>query len=99
MVKIAVVGGSEFVVGFQLAGIKDTIELTGNYYNELKHMKNRKDIGIVVVDEKIMDALDMHERLEIEASVDPVFIPVSTKTEQDSLKRLIKKSIGVDLWR
>lgn len=99
MVKIAVAGGSEFIVGFQLAGIKDTIEVTGNYFNELKNMKNRKDIGIVVVDEKIIDNLEMHQKLEIEASVDPVFIPVSTKVEQDSLKRLIKKSVGVDLWR
>ncbi|MBI2101799.1 V-type ATP synthase subunit F [Candidatus Woesearchaeota archaeon] len=99
MVKIAVVGGSEFIVGFQLAGIKDTMEVTGNYFNEMKNMKSRKDIGIVVVDEKIMERLDIHQRLDIEASVEPVFIPVSTKAEQDSLKRLIKKSIGIDLWK
>ena len=99
MVKLAVVGGNEFIVGFQLAGIRDTIEITGNYYTELKNMKNKKEIGVVVVDEKIMESLEPHQRLEIEASVDPVFIPVSTKVEQDSLKRLIKKSIGVDLWK
>ncbi|MBS3100633.1 V-type ATP synthase subunit F [Candidatus Woesearchaeota archaeon] len=99
MVKIAVVGGSEFIVGFQLAGIKDTMEVTGNYFSELRNMKSRKDIGIVVVDEKIMEELDIHQRLDIDASVEPVFIPVSTKAEQDSLKRLIKKSIGIDLWK
>lgn len=99
MVKIAVVGGSEFIVGFQLAGIKDTIEVTGNYFNELKNMKNRKDIGIVVVDEKIMESIEPYQRLDIEAGVEPVFIPVSTRVEQDSLKRLIKKSIGIDLWK
>jgi len=99
MVKIAVVGSNEFVVGFQLAGIRDIIEVTGNYYNELKNLKSKKEIGVVVVDEKIMESLEPHQRLEIEASVEPVFIPVSTKSEQDSLKRLIKKSIGVDLWR
>ena len=99
MVKIAVVGSNEFVVGFQLAGIKDVIEVTGNYFNELKNLKNTKEIGIVVVDEKIIENLELHQRMEIEASVDPVFISVSTKIEQDSLKRLIKKSIGVDLWK
>lgn len=99
MVKLAVVGGSEFVVGFQLAGIKDAIEVTNNYFNELKNLKNRKNIGIIVVDERIMEKLDAHQKTEIEASVDPVFIPLSTKSEQDSLKRLIKKSIGVDLWK
>ena len=99
MVKVAVIGGNEFVVGFQLAGIRDVIEVTENYYNELKNLKNKKEIGIFVVDEKIMESIEPHQRLEIEASVEPVFIPVSTTVEQDSLRRLIKKSIGVDLWK
>jgi len=99
MVKIAVAGSNEFVVGFQLAGIRDSIELTSNFYNELKNLRNRRDVGIIVVDEKIMESFEPYQRVEIEASVEPVFIPVSTKVEQDSLKRLIKKSIGVDLWK
>ena len=99
MVKIAVVGDNEFIVGFQLAGIRDIVEVNHNYFNELKNMKSKKEIGIGVVDEKIIENLQSHERMEIEASVDPVFIPVSAKVEQDSLKRLIKKSIGVDLWK
>ena len=36
---------------------------------------------------------EQHEREEIERSVDPVFIPLSAKVEQDSLKRLIKKGL------
>ena len=99
MLKLAVIGGNEFIVGFQLAGIRDTIEVTSNYFNELKELKNKKDIGIVVVDEKIMEKLEPYQRLEIESDVEPVFIPLSTKSEQDSLKKLIKKSIGVDLWK
>ncbi len=99
MVKLAVVGGNEFVVGFQLAGIKDIVEISNSPFNDLKNLKQRKEIGIVVVDEKIMESMEPYQRFEIEASVDPVFIPVSAKVEQDSLKRLIKKSIGVDLWK
>ena len=99
MVKIAVVGSNEFIVGFQLAGIRDIFEVTSNYFNELKNLKSKKELGVVVVDEKLMESLEPHQRIEIEASVEPVFIPVSTKVEQDSLKRLIKKSIGVDLWK
>lgn len=99
MVKLAVYGTSEFVVGFQLAGIRDIVENGNKPFEELKNFKNRKEIGVVVVDEKIMEDMDTYQRQEIEASVDPVFIPVSTKVEQDSLKRLIKKSIGVDLWK
>ena len=99
MVKTAVLGSNEFVVGFQLAGIKNTIEISDNPIQDINNLKENKEIGIVVIDEKIMESLDKHQRLEVEDSVYPVFIPVSTKVEQDSLKRLIKKSIGVDLWK
>ena len=98
MVNIAVLGGSEFVVGFQLAGIKEIIEASQEPVKDIMELKSRKDIGIVVVDEKIMESLDIHQKQEIEDSVEPVFIPLSTKVEQESLKRLIKKSIGVELW-
>ncbi len=99
MVKIVAAGSNEFVVGFQLAGIGDIRELGGNYCYEIRGLNSKTEIGIVVIEEKIMEDLEPHQRLEIESSVEPVFIPVSTKVEQDGLKRLIKKSIGVDLWK
>jgi vacuolar-type H+-ATPase subunit F/Vma7 len=92
-------GSNEFIVGFQLAGIKDTIESSDNPVNDITNLKNKKEHAVVVIEEKIMDTLDKHQKSEVEDSVEPVFIPVSTKAEQDSLKRLIKKSIGVDLWK
>ena len=99
MAKTAVLGSNEFIVGFQLAGIKDTIEASSSPLEDIRKLKGMKEHGVVIIDEKIMEALDKHDREDIEDSVDPVFIPVSTKVEQDSLKRLIKKSIGVDLWK
>ena len=99
MVKLAVAGSNEFVVGFRLAGIRDAFEIGKSHFEELKDLKSKRDFGIIVVDEKIMDSLELHQRLEIESSVDPVFIPVSARAEQDSLKSLIKKSVGVDLWK
>ena len=98
MVNIAVLGNDEFIVGFQLAGIKDIIQVTNNPFNDIHEIKKRKEIGIVVLDEKIVENLDVHQKQEIENSVEPVFITLSTKTEQESLKSLIKKSIGIELW-
>ena len=99
MVKTAVLGSNEFIIGFQLAGIKDTIEASSNPLNDISRLKEKKEHGVVIIDEKIMENLDKHDREDVEDSVDPVFIPVSAKVKQDSLKRLIKKSIGVDLWK
>ena len=98
MVDVVVLGRNEFIVGFQLAGIREIIEVSKDPLKDIEDMKKRKDVGIVVIDEKIMENFNMDQREEIQDSVDPVFIPVSTKVEQDSLRRLIKKSIGVDLW-
>ena len=98
MVNIAVLGNDEFIVGFQLAGIRQTIMVSPEPLKDIADLRKREDIGIVVIDEKIMEKLEQHQREEIEDSVAPVFIPVSAKAEQDSLKRLVKKSIGVDLW-
>jgi|SRR3989338_7244762 len=98
MVDVVVLGNNEFVVGFQLAGIRETIEVSSEPLKDIEGLRKRQDIGVVVIDEKIMESLEQHQRERIEDSVNPVFIPLSTKVEQDSLRRLIKKSIGVDLW-
>ena len=99
MVKTAVLGSNEFVVGFQLVGIKDTLEVSNNPMEDINNLKAKKEHGVVIIEQSLLDGLDKHQRLQIEDSVDPVFIPISTISEQDSLKRLIKKSVGVDLWK
>ena len=99
MLKTAVLGSNEFILGFQLAGIKDTFEVSDAPMKDIINLKNKKEHGIVIIEEKIMESMEKHNREDVEDSVEPVFIPVSTKVEQDSLKRLIKKSIGVDLWK
>ncbi|MEK6942736.1 MAG: V-type ATP synthase subunit F [Nanoarchaeota archaeon] len=99
MVNIAAAGSSEFVVGFRLAGVRYIFEMNDDYFKKLKELRSDKELGVVVVEEKVMESLEQHQRIEIESSVEPVFITLSTKVEQDSLKRLIKKSIGVDLWK
>ena len=99
MTKLAAIGTSEFVVGFQLAGIRKTIETEDDAINQIKNLTQDKEIGIVIIDQKTLDKVEEHDREDIEASIDPVFIPISTEVSQESLKKLIRKSIGVDLWK
>lgn len=82
-----------------MAGIKDTIEASNSPIEDINNLKAKKEHGIVIIEQSILEGLDKHQRLQIEDSVNPVFIPISTTSEQDSLKRLIKKSVGVDLWK
>jgi vacuolar-type H+-ATPase subunit F/Vma7 len=98
MARIGVLGGSEFIVGFQLAGIRDTFEVSDNPLEDIAKIRE-EDISVVIIDEGILHKLDEHERLKIEDSINPVFIPLSTEGTQESLRRLIRKSIGIDLWK
>ena len=97
MMEIAVLGGSEFILGFQLAGITRTIEVSENPANEIKEVMKAPDVGIIVIDDKTMEKLDENTQQLIESSIKPVSVVVSTKDTNEALRRLIKKSIGVDL--
>ena len=96
--ELAVVGNDEFITGFMLAGIRHAFETNDNPNEAVKKAIENKEIGIVIVEESIMQSLDQDDRQDIEGSVEPVFIPISVYAEQEGLKRLIKRSIGVDLW-
>ena len=61
MAKVAALGSAEFIVGFQLAGIKDTFE----------------------------SGRDIMEKIK----------PLSINASQEGLRKMIIKSVGVDLWK
>jgi V/A-type H+/Na+-transporting ATPase subunit F len=98
MTKLAAYGSNEFVIGFRLAGIKDTFVASNDIVSDIEKIK-QDDISIVVIDENILKNVKEHERDEIEDSINPVFIPLSTEVKQENLRKMIKRSIGVDLWK
>ena len=82
MTKVAAIGGSEFVLGFQLAGIRNTIETNENPMLQIKDLMKEEETSIVIIDQKTLDMLDEHNKEDIESSIDPVFIPLSTEVSQ-----------------
>ena len=99
MVEVAIIGGSEFVLGFQLAGIRKTIEAKDAPMGHIKKLMQDEHIGIIIIDDKTMDKLDFHDRKDVEGSISPVFVELSTQLSMESLKKMIKKSIGIDLMK
>ncbi|MBI2143244.1 V-type ATP synthase subunit F [Candidatus Woesearchaeota archaeon] len=95
--EIAVIGKEDFCLGFSLAGVRNIFE-TENPAEAIGKAFDDPDVGVVVVDESLMDKLDEFEKAKLEASVRPVFMTLSLKEESDALKKMIKKSIGVELW-
>ncbi|MBI2664702.1 V-type ATP synthase subunit F [Candidatus Woesearchaeota archaeon] len=94
--EIAVIGKEDFCLGFRLAGIKKITETT-DAAQAISEMKADESIGIVILDENLYQELDADSRAAIEDSIKPIFIALSQKATEDSLKKMIRKSIGVEL--
>lgn len=96
--EIAVIGKQDFILGFQLAGIENTFEITQDPMKIIKEVMKKEDIGIIVLDEESISSLSEHDRFIIERSVRPVAITLSKEAENETLRDMIVKSIGIDLW-
>lgn len=94
--NIGVIGDRDFVLGFQLSGIKKTYDVSKTNAEDVLEKEN---LDILIFDSK--DVQKMPERLKgkIESSVKPTTVIVSETAEaEEALRKMIKKAIGVDLW-
>ncbi len=100
MKKIACFGTEAFVLGFQLAGIRQTVIADETrLLDQLHELKEDPELGIVITEERLLATLEGDDRAVIEDSVEPVFIPLSTENSLGNIRKLIIKSIGVDLMK
>ena len=99
--ELAVVGPQDFVLGFALSGIKNIFEVehTDEAERFVEKIMENKQIGIMIVDEKTVERLDERMREKLMVSVSPVVVTLSTQSSQDELRRMIIKSIGIDVWK
>ncbi|MDR0767304.1 MAG: V-type ATP synthase subunit F [Methanosarcinales archaeon] len=98
---ISVVGSSDFVTGFRLAGIRKVYETdTTGVEPVLRAVLEDKDIGILVMHND--DVLKLPESLKalLDASVQPTVITLGGSGEgSTNLREKIKQAVGVDLWK
>lgn len=97
--QIAVIGDSAFNLGFTLAGITKIHTAEENPQQAFEEVMNDPTIGIMISNETTMKKLSLHFREKVERSVKPVLVVLSRDDAgQETLRQLIVKSIGVDLW-
>ena len=98
--EIAVVGTSEFTLGFQLAGVSrlhnpvDDEELA----TTMRSLHNQKEVGNVVIDRAYLTRLSDTNRSQIADSITPTVLGIGTE-EDNTLRESIKSALGVDLWK
>ncbi len=99
MKKIAILGNSEFALGFTLTGINKQYDIDEENPDKIiVEIKENKDIGLVIMHPDTLAKFSEDVREKVSSSIEPVFLTISTKDSNEEMKRLIKKSIGIDLW-
>ncbi|SES66744.1 V/A-type H+-transporting ATPase subunit F [Methanococcoides vulcani] len=98
--ELAVVGNSEFVTGFRLAGVKKIYEAKDD---ELESMVTKvlkdSDVGIFVMHGDDVNKLPEILRDTLSESVEPTVVTLGGTGESSNLREKIKQSVGVDLWK
>jgi V/A-type H+-transporting ATPase subunit F len=99
--EIAVIGNSEFILGFRLAGIRKTYaadneEKLNEYINNVLQDAN---VGILVINSSDMQKVPRRLRSTLENSVKPTVIAIGGEEGGLTMRERIKRSVGVDLWK
>ncbi len=99
--EIAVVGSSDFVLGFRLAGVKRTYaaESDEKLVEHITRVLDDGTIGILVLQSRDMNRIPRRLQATLENSVKPTVIAVGAEEGGMSMRERIKRSVGVDLWK
>ncbi|MHB8632778.1 MAG: V-type ATP synthase subunit F [Thermoplasmatota archaeon] len=98
MSDIAVVGSTQFTLGFRLAGIRKIWNAQGDGLEAaIGQARRDPEIAILILETKDLNALPARLRSELVASVRPTTVAVGAD-EDNTLREKIKQAVGVDLW-
>lgn len=99
--EIAVVGNSDFVLGFRLAGIRRTIAVDdeSKYGEVITGLLGDQDVGILVLKGSDVARLPLRLQNTLEESVSPTVIRLGAEEGGLSLRDRIIRAMGVDLWK
>ncbi len=98
--EIAVVGNSDFVLGFRLAGIRKTFDATSSdIESRIQDILNDKTVAVLVIHNDDIKKLSPQMQKTLDDSVEPTVISIGGKGESTNLRDKIKQAVGVDLWK
>ncbi len=100
--RAVAIGEYDFVLGFRFSGIDGIIiEDDSKLIDTFKKLLERKDIGIIIIQEKFFVKFrDVLESL-LEGKLYPVIVSIPGKegkiSKEDFLSKLIKRAIGIEI--
>ncbi|WNY27624.1 V-type ATP synthase subunit F [Methanolapillus ohkumae] len=99
--EISVVGNSDFVTGFRLAGIRKIYD-TDNVGIDVavRTVLEDKDVGILVMHNDDISKLPDSLKVMLNNSVSPTVVALGgAGAGSTNLRDKIKQAVGVDLWK
>ena len=97
--ELAAIGPEDFVLGFQLAGVKRVVSTTPETFpHALDELLARGDVGIVITRAADVASLPPLLRQRVGETVDPVVIQLGGGAGE-GLRDKIRSAIGIDLLR
>ncbi|AKB49865.1 V-type ATP synthase subunit F [Methanosarcina barkeri str. Wiesmoor] len=99
--ELAVIGKSEFVTGFRLAGVRKVYETADIAATEsvVKSVLEDKSVGILVMHNDDIGNLPEMLRKNLNESVQPTVVALGGSGSGSNLRDKIKQAVGVDLWK
>jgi V/A-type H+-transporting ATPase subunit F len=99
--EIAVIGNSDFILGFRLAGVEMTIaaESDEKLAAAVTGVLDNSSVGILVLKGSDMERLPERIRTTLAESVQPTVITIGGEEGGVSMRDKIKRAVGVDLWK
>jgi V/A-type H+-transporting ATPase subunit F len=97
MAGIAVVGNRDFVLGFKLAGIRDTF-IEDKIDERVNSLLMEKKVSVIVLQDTEYEKLSQDLKRKFSESMEPVVVPVGKLGEED-IREKIKRAIGIDLYK
>lgn len=99
--EIAVMGDEHFVTGFYIAGVSKGFVVEKETVNKtFESIMGSEQIGIVVTEKKTLDMLTERNREIAMTKVRPTVVTLSHDVQaEENLRLMIKRSLGVDLWK
>ncbi|MDO8427645.1 MAG: V-type ATP synthase subunit F [Candidatus Diapherotrites archaeon] len=98
--EIAILGNDEFVTGFRLSGVKNIITAEGKELSKkIEEVIDQQKIGILVMEHLDFSQLNNNVKKKLDRTVTPVVVTLSKDAKTSDLRELVKKSIGIDLWK
>ncbi len=98
--EIAYVGGSESVLGFNLAGVKKSYAANTEeeIVAKIGEVMADSNVGILVLKQSDYNKLPKRLQEQLSDSIRPTMIAIGTE-QSTEMREKIKRAIGVDLWK